>query len=505
MVKQLGQWIRSRGTWILKHDRQTTAWRRPAGAGSAATRCVLAGLVALMAIAMVQTGLLAVAPAAAQSFINISEGQRVGKVTIAVGQSETFRFSEPYENIVVGNPGIADVAPLTDQTLYMLGGAVGTTNLAIYNAESELIAVIDVEVTSNVRGLREALAAALPGQPIQIRSVGGRIMLQGAVLDAMMVDRAMQIAQDFAGETGVTNALTVASPQQVMLEVRIIEASRSLGRELGINWDVTGDGIRVGTSPAVSGFGSIIADFALGGANIDVAIRALEDKGVARSLAEPNLIALSGQSANFHAGGEFPVPVLDTVSSGDGSDVEPVRSVEFKPFGVRLSFTPTVLADGLINLQIAPEVSDIDFSNAVQGIPSVTTRTASTMVELRDGQSMAMAGLLLTRNGRNITQVPWLGDLPVLGALFRSQEFQKNETELVVIVTPRLVKPVPPGVVLATPLDNLKSSNDAELVLFGKLEVTREHLHLIETGGNVQGPFGHMIDLPEAQRHVITK
>jgi pilus assembly protein CpaC len=249
MVKQLGQWIRSRGTWILKNDKQTTAWRRPAGAGSAATRCILAGLMLLMAIATVQTGLLTVAPAAAQSFINISEGQRVGKVTIAVGQSETFRLSEPYENIVVGNPGIADVAPLTDQTLYMLGGAVGTTNLAIYNAESELIAVIDVEVTSNVRGLREALAAALPGQPIQIRSVGGRIMLQGAVLDATMVDRAMQIAQDFAGETGVTNALTVASPQQVMLEVRIIEASRSLGRELGISWDVRADGFRFSTFP----------------------------------------------------------------------------------------------------------------------------------------------------------------------------------------------------------------------------------------------------------------
>jgi len=481
----------------LKHHRQTTAWRRPAGAGSFTP--ILAGLAALMAIAMVQAGVLTVAPAAAQSVINISDGHRVGRVTVAVGQSETLRVSEAFENVVVGNPGIADVAPLTDQTLYLLGGAVGTTNLAVYDAASELIAVLDVEVTSDLRGLREALNAALPGQPIRIRTVGGRIMLQGTVLDAVMVDRAMQVARDFAGETGVTNALTVASPQQVMLEVRIIEASRNLGRNLGINWDATGDGFRFSVTDGVG----IFTNTALAGASIDVTIDALENKGVVRRLAEPNLIALSGQTASFHAGGEFPVPVLEAESSGDEEFL--VRSTEFKQFGVRLSFTPTVLADGVINLQIAPEVSDIDAAIEVNGIPGVSTRTASTMVELRDGQSMAMAGLLQTRHSRNANQVPWLGDLPILGALFRSQEFQKNETELVVIVTPRLVKPVPPGVELATPLDNLEPSNDPELVLLGKLEVTKEHLHLIETGGNVRGPFGHMLDLPEAQRHVITK
>jgi pilus assembly protein CpaC len=459
--------------------------------------------VALMAIAMAQTGAISVAPAAAQSVINISDGQRVGRVTVAVGQSETLRVSEPFENVVVGNPAIADVAPLTDQTMYLLGGAVGTTNLAIYNAESELIAVIDVEVTSDVRGLREALNAVMPGQPIQVRTVGGRIMLQGAVLDAMMVDRALEIAAGFAGEAGVTNALTVASPQQVMLEVRIIEASRSLGRELGISWDVLADGFRFSTFGAAGAFGQILANFASGGASVDVAIQALEEKGIARSLAEPNLITLSGQAASFHAGGEFPVPVLsDAVAEGD---TQPIRSVEFKPFGVRLDFTPTVLADGLINLRIEPEVSDIDFSNAVRNIPGVTTRRASTTVELRDGQSLAMAGLLQTRHSRNADQIPWLGDLPVLGALFRSSSFQKNETELVIIVTPRLVQPVPPGMKLATPLDNRKPSNDAELVLLGKLEVTKEHLHLIETGGNVRGPFGHMLDLPEAQRYVTTK
>lgn len=290
----------------------------------------------------------------------------------------------------------------------------------------------------------------------------------------------------------------------------MIEATRNLGRDLGVNWSIADGGFRFSTLPGaslVSGgipFGTIIADFLAGGARVDVLIQALEEKGIARRLAEPNLIALSGQPASFHAGGEFPVPVVqETTLADDTADF--VRSVEFKPFGVRLNFTPTVLADGVINLLIEPEVSEPDFANAVRGIPSVSTRRARTTVELRDGQSLAMAGLMQSNHSRNVNQIPWLGDVPILGALFRSSGFQRNETELVVIVTPRLILPVPPGVALATPLDNLTASNDPELVLLGKLEVTKEHLHLIETGGNVRGPFGHILDLPEAYKHVHTK
>ena len=492
----------------MEHDKLKHAWRRPPDVGRQAGRRGGMGrsglVIAMMALGLLLAGLVAANPALAQTIVNSSDGQRVGKLTVSVGKSETLRVSEPFENVVVGNAEIADVAPLTDQSMYLLGRAIGTTNMALYDANSELIAVIDIEVTYDVSGMREALAAALPGAPIQIRTVGGRVMLQGALLDAVMVDRAMAIAADFAGEN-VTNALSVASPQQVMLEVRIIEASRSLGRELGIRWDVSADGFQFSTLPNVGAFGQVIANFGLGGADVDMTIRALEEKGIARSLAEPNLTALSGQTASFHAGGEFPVPVLDTIASEDGSDVEDVRSVEFKPFGVRLSFTPTVLADGVINLLIEPEVSDIDPANEVEGIPGVTIRAARTTVELRDGQSLAMAGLLQTRHSRNVDQIPWLADIPVLGALFRSTDFQKNETELVVIVTPRLVLPVPPGIALKTPLDNTRPSNDPGLVFFGNLEVSKERLHYLETGGNVQGPFGHMLDLPEAQRYAITK
>jgi pilus assembly protein CpaC len=481
--------------------------------------------------------LMAVPAWAAGQVIDISDGQRTGKLVIAIGKSETVRVSEPFQDVVVGKPEIADMAPLTDRSLYVLGQAIGTTNLAFYDSAGDLIAVIDIEVTYDVSGLREALNAALPAAQIRIRTIGGRIMLQGMVPDAVVVDRAMAIARDFAGDH-VTNALTVASPQQVMLEVRIIEAQRSSGRDLGVNWNVNVGGFKFATiggrntrtvmreeailgdqgallpfdrqpvgpnfaAPTLAGggtpFGVAVANLLNNGHHVDVVISALEGAGIARRLAEPNLTTLSGQPASFLAGGEFPVP------SERAADGEVASPTVFKPFGVRLNFTPTVLADGVINLLIEPEVSEPNFANAVRGIPSLSTRRARTTVELRDGQSMAMAGLLQTSHSRNADQVPWLGDVPILGALFRSSGFQKDETELVVIVTPRLVVPVPPGVALKTPLDNLAPSNDPEMVLFGKLEVSKEYLHLMETGGAVKGPFGHMLDLPKDRKHVTTK
>ncbi|MFW6077712.1 MAG: type II and III secretion system protein family protein, partial [Hyphomicrobiales bacterium] len=440
----------------MTHHRQTSALQRPVDGPPARRRpagrprpCILAApvAIAMAALIAITVAMGLAAPAVAQSVVNISDGERVGDLTVSRGQSQTIRVSEPYENIVVGNPATVDIAPLTDQTLYVLGLEIGTTNLAVYNEERELIGVVDVEVTFDVSGMREAMAAALPDQPIEIRTVGGRIMLQGAVQDATMVDRAMDIARDYAGDEGVTNALSVASPQQVTLEVRVIEAQRTLGRDLGVSWDVTGDGFRFTTLAGLTSgnlpFGEVLADVISGGTNVDVVIEALEQKGVARRLAEPNLTALSGEAASFHAGGEFPVPVVEEGRIGEGDDEEGVlvRSVTFKPFGVRLSFTPTVLGDGVVNLLIEPEVSEPNFANAVGGIPSLSTRRARTTVELRDGQSMAMAGLLQTTNNRSVDQIPWLGDLPILGALFRSQGFQKDETELVGIVTPRLVQP----------------------------------------------------------------
>jgi pilus assembly protein CpaC len=512
------------GDVMLEHNRLTAAWP------PIARWCLLSVMLLLLA-----------SPAwAADQVIDISDGQRTGKLMIAVGKSETVRVSEPFQDVVLGNPGIANMAPLTDRSLYVLGQAIGTTNLAFYDSAGDLIAVIDIEVTHDLSDLREALHKAVPSARVNVRSANGRVMLDGTVPDAVALDRVLSIAREFAREAGqdeagrVINALTVASPQQVMLEVRIIEAQRSSGRDLGVHWNVNVGGFKFATiggrstrtttreaddgtqvllpfdrqpigpnfaAPTLAGggtpFGVAVSNLLNNGHHVDVVISALEEAGIVRRLAEPNLTTLSGQPAKFHAGGSIPV-----VTQG-GATTEP--TVDLKDFGVLLGFTPTVLADGIINLKIEPEVSEVDFSIAVQGNPGFRKRTASTTVELRDGQSLAMAGLLQTNHTRTKDQVPWLGDVPVLGALFRSSGFQKNETELVVIVTPRLVVPVPPGVALATPLDNLAPSNDPELVLFGKLEVSKEYLHMMETGGAVTGPFGHMRDLPKDNNHVTTK
>jgi pilus assembly protein CpaC len=228
------------------------------------------------------------------------------------------------------------------------------------------------------------------------------------------------------------------------------------------------------------------------GVSIDVLVTALETKGLVRRLAEPNLMALSGDTAQFLAGGEFPVPIAATSANGI---VTP--TIEFKPFGVRLSFTPIVLAKGIINLRIAPEVSELDFSNAVTisgtTIPSLVTRNALTTVELRDGQSFAIAGLLQANDLRNRSQIPWIGSVPVLGALFSSNNYLKHETDLVIIVTPHLVQPAAPGQRLATPLDERLPSNDVDFFLMGRTEERKSHSNYVNNVGDVVGPYGHII------------
>lgn len=233
-------------------------------------------------------------------------------------------------------------------------------------------------------------------------------------------------------------------------------------------------------------FGSLVARVLSDGLNVDLFIRAIESNGLGRSLAEPNLIALSGSTASFLAGGEFPIPVR-----GSNGEV----NVEFREFGVRLTFTPIVLGDGLINLKLAPEVSQLDRSIAVDGVPGLITRKTETEVELRDGQSFAISGLLQTINERDQQAIPWIGQVPVLGTLFRSQSYAKSETDLVVIVTPRLVKPADPGKVLRTPLDGSRPSNDLEFFLAGILEVDTEVLNDVLSQHDLIGEHGHIIDL----------
>jgi pilus assembly protein CpaC len=237
-----------------------------------------------------------------------------------------------------------------------------------------------------------------------------------------------------------------------------------------------------GTQP----FGVALASL---GANLDVALTALETKGLVRRLAEPDLVALSGDTAAFLAGGELPIPTAQPGSTAG----QLIITTEFKPFGIQLTFVPTVLPNGVINLRLAPSVSEPDFSNAVNGIPSLTKREARTTIELRDGQSFAIAGLLSATNRRNVEQLPWIGSVPVLGALFRSASYQQEETDLVVIVTPHLIAPSVPGQRVASPLDNYMPTNDVDFFLVGEMEEKKKFRNYITSGGDIQGPYGHLI------------
>jgi pilus assembly protein CpaC len=396
-------------------------------------------------------------------------------LNVVISRAVTLAADARISEILIGNPDIADVVALTDRTLYVLGKKIGITSVSVLNDQKRILAVLSVEVTFDIEGLRKSLVTHVPGPGVQVASVNGKVLLTGTVNDATTLSRALAIADQYA-PGAVTNALVVHGSQQVLLEVRFIEASRDSARDLGIAWDVVGK--RVSLATGLTGlasnsvpFGAAVATLLDNGTKVDLLIQALEKRGQARRLAEPNLVALSGDTANFLAGGEFPFPVQNTALNGSN-----LLTVEFKKFGVGLSFTPTVLGDGLINLKIEPEVSEIDPTTTLRvggvEIPSLSVRRAKTTIELRDGQSFAMAGLLQSVHINNQSQLPWIGQVPVLGALLRSSAFQKKETDLVIIVTPRLVKPRRPGDALpATPLDGKAPANDPEFFIGGRTEI----------------------------------
>jgi pilus assembly protein CpaC len=474
-------------------------------------------LAALAAVA-IAAGLLvpgAIGEAQAQRVLSISGVKRSTSIGIAIGKTEDIRIDAPFTEVTIGDSEVADVTPLTDRSLSILGKKIGTTRVSLYGEDKKLVGIFDVEVSYDISRLSAELRR-MTGSGIKVSSANGRIMLSGAAHDAATLDRAVVIARQFAPD--IINAVEVLAPQQVMLEVRFIEASRQAGRALGIQWNsfgkntianignevparslpvvqdaITAAGI-LGTSTPPFGF--LFGVMNKAGLSVNVAINALEEKGLIRSLAEPNLVALSGDTASFLAGGEFPVLVPQSFGT---------VSIDYKKYGVGLAFTPTVLRDGVINLKIEPEVSELDQSHPVQiagyNVPPLIVRRASTTVELRDGQSFVLGGLLQNKSTNAQEQLPWIGDVPVLGALFRSASYQKKETDLAIIVTPRLVRPTRPGDVVKTPLDNTLPANDIDFFLMGKAEVTPADVRLAV---GHQRPFtGHIIDLRKEGANVV--
>jgi pilus assembly protein CpaC len=427
--------------------------------------------------------------------VKLNPTQRTSQILVPIGKSENIRTSTGFMDVVVGDPEIADVMPLTDRTISVLGRKVGLTRISVYGEGKQLVGVFDVEVSHDTNAIAAAIRAQYPEAKVRVSTVNGRIMLSGIVPDAVTLDKALQFAKQFSPD--VINSVSVAQPQQVLLEVRFVEASRNAGRELGVQWEAVGNNIAAaaGTAGVLSGtapFGAVLGRLVDRGVKVDAMISALEQKGVARRLAEPNLVALSGDTASFLAGGEFPFPV-----AGQFNQI----TIQFKKFGVGLAFTPTVLSQGLINLKIEPEVSQIDPTNVVQvgniSVPSLIVRRASTTIELRDGQSFAIAGLLQSTTSTAADQLPWISDVPVLGSLFRSASFQKRETDLVIIVTPRLVRAARPGDLLRTPLDSSAPPNDNDLFLYGKTEMTPADIRKLYGPVSRRPQIGHQLDLPE--------
>jgi len=405
-----------------------------------------------------------------------------GAIRLTTNKSTIVTTSRPRQSLAIGEPTIADVNAISPTRLLVTGKKAGSTQLIIWD-DQDHSEVIDVTVTADLGGLSAQYNKIFPGNKIEVSSAGeDTVVISGTVGSLSQAEKAEQLAAPYGKK--VVNLLDVSGGQQVMLQVRVAEVSRSALSQLGVNIAYS-DGTSFGGSNTGVGNGfSTVAGAIAGEAVLGVPqaadqitlfgkgvfgntavfafISALRQNNLLRVLAEPNLVAMSGQEATFLAGGEFPVPI----PQNGGVDNNTI-TIEFKEFGVKLSFVPLVLGDGLIRLKLAPEVSDLDFTNAVRFsgfvIPGLTTRRMSSTVEIADGQSLAMAGLLNQSLSANKQVTPLLGDLPVLGTLFRSVRYQRKETELVVLVTPRLVSPMSPEEVPTLPGEYWRHPSEAEI------------------------------------------
>jgi pilus assembly protein CpaC len=380
-------------------------------------------------------------------------------------------------DLFIANPGIADVQVRSANQLYIFGKAAGETTVYATNSAGRVVYSATVRVGNNIDSIGEMLGLAMPQSQIQVTPMNGVVLLTGTVADPADVEDATRLVQGFVGEgTQVITRLKTATPLQVMLQVKIAEVSRSVLQNIGVNLltqdntsgfqfgvgqgegiDVeTGAVLRAAIGTTLQGRGNLL------GLDIIGALNLAETNGLVTTLAEPNLVALSGETASFLAGGEFPIPSSQGLNG---------TSIEFKEYGVSLAFSPTVLEGGRISMRVRPEVSEISSANSVRmngfEVPSLTTRRAETTVELGSGQSFMIAGLLSNTGNNSIEKAPFLGDLPILGALFRSNNFRRSQTELVIVVTPFLVRPVNASQI-ALPTDGFRTANDAQRLLLNK-------------------------------------
>ena len=397
-------------------------------------------------------------------------------ILVSLNRAVVVESDVPFAELSIANPGIADIATLSNTSIYLLGKAPGGTTMTLLRGDGSLIASVEVLVTADLGEFKGLLREILPSEPIEVRAANDGIVLSGQVSSAAKLDRAPQLAERYAPGR-VSNLMVVGGTQQVMLKVRFAEMQRSVSKSLTGSLGLRGtvgqaSGVTVVegatnslmTNAAVQARNGLIStSFGVGNLQMQIALEALEAKGLVRTLAEPTLTALSGQKAKFLAGGEYPIPVVD---------VDRNVTITYKPFGVELNFVPRVVDGDQINLNLTAAVSSIDtnitVSNGGYALNAFKRRETSTTLEMRDGESLAIAGLLQDDFRDSANQVPWLGDLPILGALFRSASYARQQSELVIIITPHLVNPIR-GDAFVLPTDRIRLPSETDLFLFGKV------------------------------------
>ncbi len=407
--------------------------------------------------------------------------------------------------VLVSDPETVDAVIRTDKITFLIGKNLGQTNVFFFDSKDRQIANLEIQVERDLLELRKAIREILPDQTIRIKSVNKSVILTGEVANVSKSKLAVDIATRFVGEAAnVVNTLTISEKQQVTLKVTVVEMQRNVLKQLGVDLSATFNlsstvlnfatvnPFTLGTLPGGSG-NRFTGSSSPGGDFVDGTLRAMERNGMIRTLAEPTLTAVSGEAARFLAGGEFPVPV----DGGNGS-----ITVQYKPFGVGLAFTPVVLSHGRISLKVSTEVSELSSQNAITlsarsssalTVPSLSTRRAETVVEMPSGGSLVMAGLIRDELRQDLNGVPTIKDVPILGALFRSRDYKRNESELVVIITPYIVKAVSRQK-LSRPDEGFNVPHDVGTSLLGRLNKVYGIKGQSLPEGPYHGDFGFIED-----------
>ena len=412
--------------------------------------------------------------------------QKMRFLALGIGKSVVLDLPRDIKDVLVANPKVANAIVHSAQRAYVIGSEVGQTNIVFFDSEGQQIAAYDIAVTRDLNGVRAALKQTLPNADVRIEGLGDGVVLTGSVASPIEAQQAGDLAARLVGSADkVSNNIAVRSRDQVMLKVTVAEVQRSIIKQMGIDLSAK---LNVGNSivtfnnsnPFTANNGSLVPGNALGGSfgsnpSVQATLRAMESAGLVHTLAEPNLTAISGESATFISGGEFPIPTGVTCQTTTAGAIgQCVQTVSFKKFGISLNFTPVVLSEGRISLRVMTEVSEVSSENALTGgangttIPSIKTRRAETTLEIPSGGSMAMAGLIQEQTKQAVNGMPGIDSIPVLGQLFRSQDFINNETELMVLVTPYVVRAVAQKE-LSRPDDGFAPASDSQSALLARI------------------------------------